>query len=260
MPFVDALDGHQLYYEVKGNPDGPNVFLGPHFYASPNPFIEAAGMTDPTPGWVEGLGERYRLILADYPPGMGKTPWTLPDDFTPDRAVEDYCLMADAAGAGRFAWVGYSFGGLMGLQVGCRSNRLSALVCGGWPALNGPYAKMLADHVELMKLPPPPDMDIPEGLGEQTITFLRYLQDWPEREAVAAIECPCLTFMGGADSAAPEMDMETPLAELLRTAQPDLEALGWSVVWLEDQDHLGASMPEVAVPVVRDFLDSVLSN
>jgi len=255
---VDSLDGHQLYYEVRGNPDGPNVFLGPQFYASPNTIAKALGLTDPTPVWVDGLSDRYRVILADYPPGMGKTPWTLPEDFTPDRAVEDYCLMADAAGAERFAWVGYSFGGVMGLQVACRSNRLSALVCGGWPPLNAPYAKMLADHIALTKVTPPEGLDIPEGLAEQTVTFLRHLQDWPERAAVGSIECPSMVFMGGADRAAPEMDMDTPLAELLRSAQPELEALGWTVVWLSDHDHMTALAADAGLPVVRRFLDRVL--
>jgi hypothetical protein len=66
--------------------------------------------------------------------------------------------------------------------------------------------------------------------------------------------------MGGADTALPEMEIDTPLAELLREAQSDLEPLGWTVVWLEDQDHMSASTPEVAAPIVRGFLDSVLAS
>jgi hypothetical protein len=67
-----------------------------------------------------------------------------------------------------------------------------------------------------------------------------------------------MVFMGGADRAAPEMEMDTPLAELLRDAQPELEALGWTVVWLEEHDHMTAFAAEVGVPVVRGFLDRVL--
>jgi pimeloyl-ACP methyl ester carboxylesterase len=39
--------------------------------------------------------------------------------------------VADAAGFERFAWLGYSWGGVMVLQLAWRSNRLSTLICGG---------------------------------------------------------------------------------------------------------------------------------
>ena len=71
MPFARSSDGAEIYFEVRGNPDGPNVFLGPHFYASRNPMVEEQAIEDPTVGWIEGLGDRYRLILADYPNANG---------------------------------------------------------------------------------------------------------------------------------------------------------------------------------------------
>ena len=52
--------------------------------------------------------------------------------------------MADAAGADRFAYYGYSWLALAGLQLALRTDRLSALVMGGYPPLDGPYEEMLA--------------------------------------------------------------------------------------------------------------------
>jgi len=62
--------------------------------------------------------------------------------FTVRRS--DILAVADAAGVDRFAWFGFSFGGVVGLQLASRTNRLSALVCGGWPPLGGQYAETLA--------------------------------------------------------------------------------------------------------------------
>jgi hypothetical protein len=50
--------------------------------------------------------------------------------------------VADAAGAARFAWYGYSWLALAGLQLAIRTDRLTALAM-GWPPLGGPYAEML---------------------------------------------------------------------------------------------------------------------
>jgi pimeloyl-ACP methyl ester carboxylesterase len=57
--------------------------------------------------------------------------------------MPDILAVADAAGVDRFAWFGFSFGSVVGLQLASRTNRLSALVCGGWPPLGGQYAETL---------------------------------------------------------------------------------------------------------------------
>jgi pimeloyl-ACP methyl ester carboxylesterase len=55
----------------------------------------------------------------------------------------DLLAVADAAGADRFAYYGYSWLALAGLQLAVRTDRLTALVMGGFPPLEGPYAQML---------------------------------------------------------------------------------------------------------------------
>ena len=88
-----AKDGTRIYYRVYGNPDGPNVLMGPHFYASLRlTQLEDQGLEDPTDEWINGLKDRYRLILVDYPRGMDQTPSPIGLDMIPDRLVQEYEL------------------------------------------------------------------------------------------------------------------------------------------------------------------------
>ena len=66
-----------------------------------------------------------------------------PGTLTPDALAADALAIADAAGAGTFAWYGYSWLALTGLQVALRTDRLWALAMGGYPPVDGPYAAML---------------------------------------------------------------------------------------------------------------------
>ena len=144
----------RIYYRVYGNPDGPNVLMGPHFYASLRMTqLEDQGLKDPTDEWINGLKDKYRLILVDYPRGMGQTPNPIGLDMTPDRLVEEYELVADAAGAEKFAWIGYSFGAAAGVQMATRSNRLTALMVGGFPPLNAPFERMTWVVKDIAKIP-----------------------------------------------------------------------------------------------------------
>ena len=82
---------------------------------------------------------------ASSPPTTRATGWPTrrPDTLTPDALAADALAIADAAGAATFAWYGYSWLALTGLQVALRTDRLWALAMGGYPPLDGPYAAML---------------------------------------------------------------------------------------------------------------------
>ena len=72
------------------------------------------------------LTNSYRVILPDDSPGRV-------EPFTADGVCADILAIADAAGVERFAWCGFSWGAVVGLQLATRTDRLSALICGGWP-------------------------------------------------------------------------------------------------------------------------------
>lgn len=259
MPTAKAPDGTEIYFETRGDTTRPTVFIGPHFYASfRNDLIE--GFEDPTQAWIDGLEEDFHLLLADYPRGVGKTPNALGLDYSPDVAVEEACLVADAAGVDRFGWVGYSYGAAMGTQLACRTDRLSAFVCGGFPPLNAPFARMVEITVDMAENPPVGWPDVGDEVRNQAVGFYRPLLEWPEREEVARLKIPRMVFMGTEDNGdgMPEQYL-TPLAGFLRDAEGDLLELGWKVEWLEGKNHLTAIAPEVALPIVRRFFREVLT-
>src|SRR5215471_19010781 len=98
------------------------------------------------------------------------------------RLCADILAVADAAGVDRFAWFGFSFGSVVGLQLASRTSRLSALVCGGWPPLGGQYAETLAYA----------EAEAAQGRAPSVVTFYRSIRGWPEREAVSKLSCPRL--------------------------------------------------------------------
>src|SRR5439155_24481789 len=94
------------------------------------------------PTLIGGLSPAFRVVAADYEAHRLANP--APSTLTPDNVAADLLAIADAAGAERFAWYGYSWLALVGLQLALRTDRLRALVMGGFPPIDGPYAPMLA--------------------------------------------------------------------------------------------------------------------
>jgi pimeloyl-ACP methyl ester carboxylesterase len=249
-----AADGTELWFATHGDPRNPAIFLGPHFYAS-------YGRTDAddTQRWIDGLKDEFFLIVADYPRGFGPTRNPIGMDFTPDFAAEEYGRIADAAGVDRFAWVGYSYGGAMGVQVACRSGRVSALAVGGFPPLNAPFRDMV-DITTHFAGTTPADAGLDPQLLWSSVGFYTPLLDWPERDELAKLDMPRMAFTGTDDVGVPAQGVDTPLAARLRAAEPELKAMGWQVEWLDGQDHMTTIQAAVSLPVVRDFFrQSLLS-
>src|SRR5918992_1395577 len=143
MPEVRLHDGNSIPVEIHGH--GPTVLLP----VNPQP-VEGAQAeemrrwgTDPALGrtLVDGLSDAFRVVAFDYEGHVLQVP--KPDTLTPANLAGDLLAVADAAGADRFAYYGYSWLALSGLQLAVRTDRLTALVMGGYPPLDGPYEQML---------------------------------------------------------------------------------------------------------------------
>ena len=218
---VAVLGQPSLPYTVKGS--GPTL-------------ITFAGSI------LDSLSERYRVIAMDYPPAemLYAQSRAVRDTFTPERVCTDILSVADMAGASNFAYYGYSWGGVVGLQLATRTKRLSALVCGGWPPLGAPYR------------------DMPNATGQSIFTtFYRSLQDWPEREAVAGISCPRLAF-AGRDDVIDGPGVNVRIGPLLSEHREELQQMGWTVRIVAGFAHsLNASL-DVVGPILREFLDPIL--
>ncbi|MEV4628124.1 alpha/beta hydrolase [Micromonospora sp. NPDC049523] len=300
MPEVTLPDASTIEVEVRGT--GPTVLLP----VDPRPTEGAAademrrwGM-DPTLGrtLVDGLADTFRVVAFDYEGHLKTDP--KPDTLTPDAIVEDLLTVADAVGAERFAYYGYSWLALSGLQLALRTDRLSALVMGGFPPIDGPYAEMLAvttathamsppaptsPPADLSAAPPadtaqdptgsqawtdPADFDwssaevtLPEPQTRQFMTLYLALRTFDDRAAQAGITCPRLCFVGSADTI-PYGErwggVTVDIAGPVDKSRAELEALGWQVRVLDGLDHTQAMQPANVLPILRPWLTASLSR
>ena len=136
-------DGSTIAVEVQGR--GPTVLLpvNPEPVQGPEAEELRKWGADPALGrtLVDGLSDAFQVVAFDYEGHVLQVP--KPDTLTPANVAADLLAVADAAGADRFAYYGYSWLALAGLQLAIRTDRVAALVMGGFPPIDGPYAQML---------------------------------------------------------------------------------------------------------------------
>ncbi|WP_016700571.1 alpha/beta fold hydrolase [Actinoalloteichus spitiensis] len=283
MTHVTMHDGSRLDLEITGG--GPTVLLP----VNPTPVTgeRAEEMrrwgAEPALGrqLVDGLSDAFRVVAFDYEGHVLSRP--KPTSLTPRNIAADILAVADAVGAERFAYYGYSWLALAGLQLAIRTDRLSALVMGGFPALNGPYAEMLevtaAAHRragaggaggghqqapdegeanwESVEISAPPERT------RQFVTLYEALAGFDDRAASTSVRCPRLCFAGTADTIVyPESwgGVTVDIAGRLAGGRAALEEAGWDVALLDGLDHLGAMLPDAVLPVVRPWLRTALAG
>src|SRR6266699_1014177 len=211
MPKATLHDESTIEIEVEGA--GPTLLLP----VNPQPVtgLQAEQMrqygTDPALGQslIKGMSDAFRIVAFDYEGQCLRTP--KPDTLTPANTANDLLAVADAAEADRFAYYGYSWLALIGLQLAIRTDRLSALIMGGFPPLNGPYEEMLrvttATYEMASGARPMPSADESEWSGislsrdqtRQFVTLYQALQGFDDRAVQARLTCPRLCFVGSKD-------------------------------------------------------------
>jgi pimeloyl-ACP methyl ester carboxylesterase len=289
MPEVRLHDGSTIAVEVHG--DGPTVLLpvNPRPVEGPQAEELRRWGADPALGrsLVDGLSDAFRVVAFDYEGHVLAVP--KPDTLTPANVVGDLLAVADAAGADRFAYYGYSWLALSGLLLAIRTDRLGALVMGGYPPLDGPYAQMLkvteATHemaVANSASPPstaatsqPPkepsdapdwsqvEMTLTEPQTRQFVTLYQALQGFDDRAAQAQVGCPRLCFVGSADEITYDErwgGVQVSMAGPVVSRRAELEALGWEVRVLDGLDHMRAMQAGQVLPILRPWLTSKLGT
>ena len=277
-------DGSTIEIEVNG--EGPTLLLPVNPQPVTGPQAEAMRQwgADPALGHslIAGLSDVFRVVAFDYEGHLLRTPRS--DSLTPANAVSDLLAIADAAGADRFAYYGYSWLSLIGLQLAIRTDRLMALVMGGFPPLGGPYAEMLRVTTAAHEMAVAAAAQTNEGAAEQQpsveagdwssvqvttspdqtrqfVTLYQALQGFDDRAAQAHITCPRLCFAGSVDEIqyGPEWgDVLVSIAGPIRAERAELESLGWEVRVLEGLDHLQAMQAKQVLPILRPWLASQL--
>ncbi|AXI76320.1 alpha/beta fold hydrolase [Peterkaempfera bronchialis] len=283
MPVAELHDGQTIEVEVHGT--GPALLLPVNPRPAEGPQADALRKwgVDPALGrsLIDGLSDAFRVVAFDYEGHVMSAP--KPDTLTPAAIAGDLLAVADAAGADRFAYYGYSWLALSGLQLAIRTTRLSALAMGGFPPVGGPYAEMLrvtmATHGMSTSAPSAPETPQPPGASDdadwssvtevslteaqtrQFVTLYQALQGFDDRAVQPRISCPRLCFVGAADEISygeswggVQVSMAGPIVD----RRAELEALGWDVRVLDGLDHTHAMQPGHVLPVLRPWLASRL--
>lgn len=275
-------DGSAIEIEIHG--DGPALLLPVNPQPVEGPRAEELRQygADPALGYslIAGLSDAFRVVAFDYEGQVMRVP--KPTSLTPDNIVSDLLAVADAAGVERFAYYGYSWLAMVGLQLAIRTERLSALAMGGYPPLDGPYEEMLrvtaasydlsASQEAAEAAPTSNEGESEEeeewsatGLAkdqaQQFLTLYEALRGFDDRAAQARVRCPRLCFVGSADAIQYGKrwgDVFVSLAAPIVQGRTQLEALGWDVRVLEGLDHMQAMQAAQVLPILRPWLTSRL--
>jgi pimeloyl-ACP methyl ester carboxylesterase len=251
MPTAPAHDGSETYFEAHGQ--GPTLFA----------FVPARPPRGPLGGpsralkerMIAELGARYRLVFFDYPRPAK------PSSLSPENVTRDLLAVADAAGADEFAWYGYSWGAVIGYQLAATTDRVTALVAGGFPPLGGPYAEMLrlsrsyARKAERLRLP----RKVRGGL-QQWVTYYEGLQVYDDAAAQERFTMPRLVLAGSEDHVKLGGERIASIGGTVVDRQDELLALGWEVQVLDGLNHRTAAKPDLVVPQLGDLLDRALQR
>ena len=119
-------DGSTIAVEVHGA--GPTVLLPVNPQPVEGPQAEELRQWGADPALatlIEGLSDAFQVVAFDYEGHVLAVP--KPDSLTPANVAGDLLAVADAAGADRFAYYGYSWLALAGLQLA-----IAPTGCGRW--------------------------------------------------------------------------------------------------------------------------------
>jgi pimeloyl-ACP methyl ester carboxylesterase len=280
MVKAELHDGAAIDVEVQG--EGPAVLLpvNPHPVEGPQADEMRRWGADPALGrsLIDGLKETFRLVAFDYEGHVLAHP--KPDTLTPTNVAGDLLAIADSVRADRFAYYGYSWLALSGLQLAIRTDRLSALVMGGFPPVDGPYAEMLQVTTATYDMSVSPssapktslstddldwssvDVSMTEAQTRQFVTLYQALQGFDDRDAQAQVKCPRMCFAGSADEIQYDErwgDVRVNIAGPVINRRAELVALGWDVQILSGLDHTQAMQAANVLPILRPWLTSTLA-
>jgi pimeloyl-ACP methyl ester carboxylesterase len=268
-------DGSTIEIEIHGS--GPTLLLPVNPQPVTGPLAEQMRQygTDPALGksLIKGLSDTFRVVVFDYEGQCLRRP--KPETLTPANAASDLLAVANAAGAHRFAYYGYSWLAMIGLQLAIRTDRLWALIMGGFPPLNGPYEEMLlvttATYEMASGARAMPSADESEWSGialsrdqtRQFVTLYQAMQGFDDRAAQARLTCPRLCFVGSKDEIQYTKswgNVHVSLADPIVRGQAQLSHLGWDVRVLDGLDHMQAMQANQVVPILRSWLATTLGS
>jgi pimeloyl-ACP methyl ester carboxylesterase len=244
--------GTGIFYRVEG--EGLPLVITLPLFASQAEILgpEAGAVAE---AYLAALTGSHRVLLLDYP-SIGRSADIAPEALTADRVAADWLSVASAAGFDRFAIWGYSWGAAAALQLAARTDRLTALILGGWSPLHGPHPEALAAARSKLGNPDEGALKVLRSPAQyaQWVHYYSSIQGFDEAAALAGVaHLPRLLYFG-TDGDVSENGITIPIASRARSARGALEAQGWEVHEIEGQGHGVAFAPDAVLPVVRPFL------
>ncbi|SNY53846.1 alpha/beta fold hydrolase [Paractinoplanes atraurantiacus] len=257
-------DGTELPVTVLG--DGPAVLLPISIAVTEEPRASEmrAWGAEPDTGHQLATGlvaAGFRVVAADYEAHRASHPAPL----TAATVASDLLALVEDS---RFAYYGYSWLALAGLQLAIRTDRLTALVMGGYPPLGGPYAEMLAvtraAHRMAVEKPAAPasvtpgdwdsvEVTVPPSQTAQYVSLYESLASFDER--AVSLSIPRTAFAGAEDNIqyGPKWgDLRVPIADRLAENKAELASRGWDVRLIPGVDHMAGMRPELVLPILLD--------
>jgi pimeloyl-ACP methyl ester carboxylesterase len=240
--------GAELFYEVRGDSnDGPQVLVH-HALLTNHNFLDTVGLSERL------VAAGFRVVL---PVSIGHKPSSCPEEqsrYCLAERVADVLAVADAAGAERFAFIGYSMGSWIGSGIlATAPERITAAVLGGWDLIYG--APTTGATRELMEVAFPDlipslaadpffaPMLTAQDPGALTKCMLALFDDpLPSLDALVGCGVPTLLFCGTEDPYHANMVVAS-------------ERFARSLVAV-DGDHVGALGNPAFVEPVLDFLQA----
>ncbi len=261
MPSV-SNQGVNIYYELEGA--GPPLVLVHQLMQN----LDAWRRT----GYTAELAKDHLLILID-PRGHGRSDKPHhKDDYLPEKWASDVLAVVDHLGVGRFHYLGYSLGGMIGcMLIQTVPDRLSSVMVGGIDFYARPTEaeKQTAAMGRAMLLKAtaagggPAAVRLMEASGPPVSAGLRYVLMNNDTEALVAaidgmliwpgagdllpnITIPCLVWAGSADA----------MHDRVRDAAAQIPTA--TFVSLPGLDHeQAAARRDLILPHIREFLAGV---
>ena len=238
-----------LWWAESGAPDGFPVIL--HTGGA------GAGSMWQSGGYVERLAG-FRLLLFDHR-GHGRSgrPASV-EAHRIEEYVADAAALADAAGLDGYAFVGYSFGGAVGLRLAARDARMRALVTLGAvyehpcaePDTDSPYASPDIEMADLVEgIQAEEGMVIPDALrrefldtdAEQFALMMHAGAGADPWEELSAIAIPVLLISGAEED--PEGVQDEMAARLPSGRSVHLPGCGHVGAFLRPDEVCAAALP-----------------
>ncbi|MFB8375059.1 alpha/beta fold hydrolase [Paenibacillus taichungensis] len=292
---IKMKNGSELEVGLTGNPDRKVIMLPIAKKSVTGQEAETLKLwgVDPELGakFIAGLSDEFQILHFDYEGHYMAHPY--PEHFTSEYITQDLLRIADQMNVKRFSYYGYSWLGLVGLQVAIRTNRLESLIMGGFPPYKGPYEEMrvvtartyeaaLKQHEKLEHEPEgqasmnsermcPEEVDwdniqiqIDPAQTKQFVTMYQSLLDFDDQLIQDQLSIPRLTFAGEKDTIVYGEkfgNVTVDIAGRLQKNKKILENFGWTVEIIKgaDMDHTKAMQPSTVLPIILPWLKAHLS-